>query len=96
MTVSKSFVYEKLKQNQYQLKIIQRKIKHQPPKQVPINHTWGVDITTLPLSNKQATILGIVEHGSRLNLALKELPSKHSAQILLALCQSIRQYGWSI
>ncbi|WP_281559522.1 integrase core domain-containing protein [Thalassomonas sp. RHCl1] len=45
------------------------------------------------MSKKQTTILGIIEHGSRLNLTLRELPTKHSARLLLALCQTIRQFG---
>ncbi|WDE07032.1 transposase family protein [Thalassomonas viridans] len=92
-TVSKSFVYEKLKANQYQLQVVKRKIKQKPARSVPVNHTWGIDLTKIKLSRKQKTVLGIIEHGSRVNLALSELPSKHSAQLLLALCRTIRHFG---
>ena len=92
-TVSKSFVYEKLKANQYRLQVVKRRIKHKPARSVPVNHTWGMDLTQVKLPKKQRTVLGIIEHGSRLNLALRELPSKHSAQLLLVLCQTIRQFG---
>ncbi|WP_281559532.1 integrase core domain-containing protein [Thalassomonas sp. RHCl1] len=92
-TVSKTFVYEKIKANRYRLQVIKRKIKQKPPSATPVNHAWGLDLTQVKLSAKQATILGIIEHGSRLNLTLREIPTKHSAQLLLVLCQTIRQFG---
>ncbi len=42
MTVSKSYVYEKLKTHRYEVQILRRKIKHKRPKSVPNNHCWGV------------------------------------------------------
>jgi transposase InsO family protein len=92
-TVSKSFVYEKLKNNQYQLKVIRRQIKNKPPRAVPINHSWGIDLTTVTLDNKKKLVLGIIDHGSRLNLQLVTLKSKHSASILIEICKTIRQFG---
>jgi transposase InsO family protein len=70
-----------------------RQIKNKPPRKVPINHTWGIDLTTVTLNNKQQVILGIIDHGSRLNLKLIELESKHSARILVEVCRAIRQFG---
>ena len=60
VTVSKSFVYEKLKSHQYQLHVIKRGIKQKPPKKIPINNTWGLDLTQVKLSKKQSTILGLI------------------------------------
>ncbi|WDE14696.1 hypothetical protein [Thalassomonas haliotis] len=92
-TVSKSFVYEKLKSNQYRLQVIKRNIRQKPAKRIPVNHTWGLDLTQVKLSKKQAVILGVIEHGSQLNLILRELPTKHSDRLLLAQCQTICQFG---
>lgn len=92
-TVSKSFVYDKVKKHQYQLKIIKRQIRSKPPRQVKINSTWGMDLTTVALNKKQHIILGIIDHGSRLNLKLSKLKSKHSVQILLQLTATFRQFG---
>ena len=72
-SVSKTFVYEKLKANKYQLATARRDIKNKPPYFIPINRTYGIDLTTANLSAKQQIILGIVDHGSRLNLKLQHL-----------------------
>jgi putative transposase len=95
-SVSKTFVYEKLKVNKYQLAITKRNIKKKPPYATRINRTWGVDLTTVNLSTKQQIILGIIDHGSRLNLSLKHLKSKHSANIMLELINVIRQFGFPV
>lgn len=93
-TVSKSFVYEKLKKHQYQLMQMKRHIRNKPPRKVPVNSTWGMDLTTVSLNNRQQLVLGIIDHGSRLNLKLVELESKNSARILIEICQTIQQYGF--
>jgi len=93
-SVSKTFVYEKLKANKYQLAMIKRDIKNRPPYSIPINRTWGIDLTTVNLSTKQQVILDIIDHGSRLNLKLQHLKSKHSANIMLELVSAIRQFGF--
>jgi putative transposase len=93
-SVSKTFVYEKLKANKYQLAIIKRDIKNKPPYSIPVNRTWGVDLTKVNLSTKQKIILGIIDHTSRLNLKLQHLKSKHSANIILELVSAIRQFGF--
>jgi len=82
-TVSKTFVYEKLIKFPYELLVIKRGIKSKPPRKVPINLVWGMDLTTVTLNKKQKIVLGLIDHGSRLNLKLVELPSKHSARIII-------------
>jgi putative transposase len=93
-SVSKTFVYEKLKVNKHQLAVTKRNIKNKPSYAAPINRTWGIDLTTVNLSAKQQIILGIVEHGSRLNLKLQHIPSKHSANIIIELISAIRKFGF--
>lgn len=53
-----------------------------------------MDLTTVTLSKQQKLVLGIVDHGSRLSIALRELKSKHSDVLLLEICQAIRQFGF--
>ncbi len=74
--------------------MVKRDIKNKPPYSIPVNRTWGVDLSTVNLSTKQQVILGIVDHGSRLNLKLLHLKSKHSANIMLELVNAIRQFGF--
>ena len=92
--VSKTFVYYQMKNQQYQIKVLRRNIKHKPPRAIPINQTWGMDLTTVTLNKQQKLVLGIVDHGSRLSIALQELKSKHSDVLLLEICRSIRQFGF--
>ena len=42
MTVSKSYVYEKIKQHRYQIQVLRRHLKHKRPKKLPRNVCWGV------------------------------------------------------
>jgi len=93
-SVSKTYVYEKLKANSYQIKCKRREIKSRKPKASAINHTWGIDLTTANINGKQRLILGIIDHGSRALLCLQELKSKHSLVILRELIQTIKHYGF--
>ncbi len=92
-SVSKTFVYYQMKNQQYQIKVLRRNMKNTPPRTVAVNQTWGMDLTTVTLNKQQKLVLGIVDHGSRLSIALRELKSKHSDVLLLEICRSIRQFG---
>jgi putative transposase len=74
--------------------VLRREIKSKPPKPVPVNHTWGIDLTTVTLNAQQRLILGIVDHGSRASIALRELTSKHSDVLLREICLAIKQFGF--
>ena len=93
-TVSKTYVYEKLKANAYQIKYKRREMKSRKPKATAINQTWGMDLTTVNLNGKQQLILGIIDHGSRALLCLEKLESKHGRVILNKLFYTIKQYGF--
>lgn len=75
-SVSKTFVYYQVKIQQYQIRILRRNIRNKPPGTTPVNQAWGIDLTTVTLSKQQRLVLGIVDHGSRLNLKLQQLKSK--------------------
>ncbi|MEO3677397.1 integrase core domain-containing protein [Rheinheimera sp. FR7-31] len=91
--VGKTFVYYQMKIKQYQIRILRQDIKNTPPRAMPVNQTWGMDLTTVTLSKQQKLILGIVDHGSRLSIELRELSSKHSDVLLLEICRAIKQFG---
>jgi len=93
-SVSKTFVYEKLKTYAYQVKCKRQDIKSRQPKASAINTTWGIDLTTLNINGKQKLILEIIDHGSCALLCLKELKSKHSIEILREIIQTIKLYGF--
>lgn len=92
-SVSKTFVYYQMKEKQYQIRILRRNIQNTPPKTLPVNQTWGMDLTTVTLNKQQKLVLGIIDHGSRLSITLRELKSKHSDVLLLEICQAIKQFG---
>lgn len=92
-TVSKTFVYEKLKANQYAVKILRRKLKHKKPKPIPVNQTWGMDLTQVKLNGQQKLVLGILDHGSRALLKLQRMNDKSSATILSELVEAFSQFG---
>ncbi|MCS4308605.1 hypothetical protein M2404_002963 [Rheinheimera pacifica] len=93
-SVSKTFVYYQIKNQQYQIRILRRNIRNKPPGTTPVNQAWGMDLTTVTLNKRQKLLLGIVDHGSRLNLKLQQLKSKHSAAIMLEVVQTIRHFGF--
>lgn len=92
-TVSKTFVYEKLKANQYAVKVLRRKLKHKKPKPMTVNQTWGMDFTKVTLNGKQHLVLGVLDHGSRALLKLQAMESKSSATILHQLIETFRLFG---
>lgn len=59
-SVGKTFVYNQMKKHQYRLRILRQRIKKKPATAVPINQTWGIDLTTVTLNKQQKIILGIV------------------------------------
>lgn len=93
-SVSKTYVYEKLKAHSYQVKCKRRDIKTRKPKASAINHTWGIDLTTVNINGKQRLILGIIDHGSRALLCFQELKTKHSIIILREIIQTMKRYGF--
>ena len=93
-TVSKTFVYEKLKAHAYQVKCKRRDLKSRQPKATAINQTWGIDLTTVNINGHQKLILGIIDHGSRALLCLQELKTIHSLAIIKEITQTIKQYGF--
>jgi len=60
---------------------------------MPKNRIWGLDLTFVSQHGQQRTILGIVDHGTRACLALRNVPSKASIEILRALLNVIECFG---
>jgi len=93
-SVSKTFVYEKLKAHAYQVKSQRRDLKTRQPKATAINQTWGMDLTTVTINGRQQLILGVIDHGSRALLCLQALQTKHSGVILREIIHAIKRYGF--
>ncbi len=94
ITVSKSFVYELLKLHGYEVRQLRKLWKNQIPDPLPCNHTWGLDMTgKMNVQETVHSILGIVDHGSRLVLCLLPLRDLSTITILRNLLDVIERYG---
>ncbi|MEJ2066308.1 MAG: integrase core domain-containing protein [Reinekea sp.] len=94
MTVSKSYVYDKLKQHRYQIQILRRHLKHKRPKALPKNIFWGLDLTTVADDKgNQHQILGIIDYGTRRCLCLQNSDDKRSIILLKHILKAILLFG---
>lgn len=91
--MGKTFVSNVIRDNEYEIQVLRRKIKNAKPKAVPHNLIWAMDLTGKTTSGKETLpILGIVEHHSRANLCLAALSNKSSLSLIQYLLQAaIRQ-----
>ena len=89
ISVSKSYVYRVLKEYAYEILQQRKEMRTKKPYVMPKNHRWDMDLTTI--DKKQ--IFGVVDSGTRALLTLKHLPTKSTINILIALLESIRDYG---
>lgn len=93
-SVGRTWVRELLLEHAYRELHQQQQGKHRLPTAVQNNAVWGLDTTTLRDSHANAhTILGLIDHGSRLNLALRALPRFNTWTLLGAILIAIGYYG---
>jgi transposase InsO family protein len=93
-SVGKSYVNTLLRQRKLDILRLRRTLKHRIPKPTPRNRTWALDLTgKTELSGRQRMILGLLDHGTRACLRLRDLPDKSSLSILAELIAAFRQYG---
>jgi hypothetical protein len=94
ISISKSYVYNIIKENQY--KIIQKRknIRNKKPQILPKNFLWQIDLTNISdyYKNKNS-IFGIIDSGSRAILFLQRLENKSTITILKAILYSLEKYG---
>lgn len=94
MTVSKTFVADLLKSHRYAITPKRRLWKHCVPTPIAKNRIGCLDLTgktdeSGPLHN----ILGLIDHGSRLELKVQPLRDKTAITILKALLHTIELFG---
>jgi len=93
MTVGKTYVSEIIKRHAYEIAAVRRRMRGRKNKPGPKNRIWGVDLTGKAAVGWQYSILGIVDHGTRLNLRLDALPDKRSLTLLFAIARACLRYG---
>lgn len=93
-TVSKSFVADCLKRNQYALWCARREIQNKKPTPYGVNAVWAMDLTfQADQTGAQQSALGIIDHGSRALLCLQTISNKNSWTLLGQLCLAMGQYA---
>jgi transposase InsO family protein len=89
MTVSKSYVYNVIKANNYEIIKQRKELKNRVPKAIPNNLIWSMDLTTI----KKQQVLGVIDNGSRALLSLQYLQTKSTINIIRAILNTIEKYG---
>ena len=94
MTVSKTYVADTCRKQQYQILHARRKLKHRVPRPIPRNRVWGCDLLVKTDRHGQPHLaLAILDHASRACLRLQRLSDKSSWTLLQELMHAVKQYG---
>lgn len=94
MTVGKSWVHGLCKAHAAELLALWRKLHNRTPRPVAVNAVWALDLTFLTTpEGLMQTVLGIVDHGSRVVVRLEPLPRKCTWTLLGKLCLAIAEHG---
>lgn len=92
--VSKTYVADTCRKQQYEILHARRKLKHRVPRLIPRNRVWGCDLLVKTDQQGQPHLaLAILDHGSRACLRLQRLSDKSSLTLLQELVQAVRSYG---
>jgi len=89
ITVSKSYVYNIIKANNYEIIKKRKELKNRVPKPIAKNLIWSMDLSTI----EEQQILGIIDHGSRALISLQYLKTKSTINIIRAILNAIEKYG---
>jgi transposase InsO family protein len=93
-TVGKTFVAGVIRAPQLDIVRKRAEIKKRRPRPMERNRVWALDLTYLPdIEQKPTPILGLIDHGSRACLALREMRTKTTIAVLRVLLDAIESYG---
>lgn len=90
MTVGHTYVANIIRRHRYEIEAVRQQVRRRKGRPSRKNRTWGVDLTgKAVIGGEIIPILGIVDHGTRLNLHLEALTNKRSmtlAWIIFKTC----------
>jgi transposase InsO family protein len=92
-TVGHFFVAMLVKSEAEKVQRLRREIKHRKPGRLPRNLIWALDLTFLPGPSDPRAVFALVDHGSRLCLALRELRDRSTIGVLRLLLDAIDHFG---
>ena len=90
-TVSKSYVAKLRTQFRYDILQLRKALQNAPWPTRP-NQTWALDFTDVYIGDIAHTLIGVIDHGSRRNLAL-QLSRKSADAVLTLISQLIAEFG---
>lgn len=90
-TVGKSYVAQTVKRRAVAILGLRRKLKNRATRQGPRNLTWAADLTFFPDSPHPA--LGVIDHGTRASLMLKEVRTRTTIALLRAVFDLVERFG---
>ncbi|MFZ6736091.1 integrase core domain-containing protein, partial [Undibacterium sp. Ji42W] len=94
VTVCLSTVYAWVQKYRYEMEVVRSKTRNSIPEHRPANLRWCLDGTgKVDANGVQHFILGMVDHGTRLNLLLTRLESATSKSILEQLTATVKLFG---
>jgi putative transposase len=94
MTVGKTYVAQVIREYLYQAAKISERTKRHVPAPLPRNDTWGVDMTGKgDALGVVHPILGVIDHGSRMALAMHTLPDRTSLTLLKVVIAIVEMTG---
>jgi putative transposase len=94
MTVSKTYVADTCRKQQYLILEARRTLKHRVPRPIPMNRIWGCDLLLKTDQQGQTHLaLAILDHASRACLRLQRLSGKSSWTLVPELAHAVKRYG---
>ena len=94
ISVGRTWVRDLLLQEAHEALHRQTECKHRVPEPIPKNRVWGIDTTCVTDANKiQHIVLGMIDHGARLNLMLQYLKRLNAYTFLGCVFLAMGQFG---
>lgn len=94
MTVGKTWVHARCRENAEAIAAMRRGMRGRPPHIVPAKLEWGLDLTLIRTSDGcQHPTIAIIDHGSRALLRIKVLTRKCTWTLLAEFCAACAEHG---
>jgi transposase InsO family protein len=94
ITVGKTYVSNVIHKYRYEIETQRKKVRNRRHRPTSPNRVWGLDLTFVSdQQSRQYPVFGIVDHGTRANLALIPLENKSALMLLHAIGAAIALYG---